>query len=385
MARAKETMRRKNVAMSSLASRPAQNIEAGMRPGSAARGTNDVAKCSWMARIVAVFVGLAGLKAWYSHGHGNPASASSAAASDASDSRQTNTKKRAEMGRLAFGTNKHWDKTAANVVQAIDSGYHHIATAGRHMNYNEEAVGEGIRQALKESQTVSSREELFLQTCFVSNSNPDYDKNWSPGTISDTATSELSNAEQVRLSVESSLKNLNTTYLDAVLYHNLKSKLDSYDQIREVWTEMEKLVDEGTIRYLGLTNVHDLNFLERFYDEVRIKPTILQNRFHSNRQFNVPLRSFIQKHNIRWQAFWVLTGNGGTIGGSVSKDLAKKYEVTPQQVIFAFVLSLGATPMIGSASPQHLKQDMDITGELLSQEDRIRFAGALGNPDLIEK
>ena len=382
MARAKETMRRKNVAMSS--SRPAQDIEAGMRPRRAALGTNDVAKCSWMARIVTVFLGLAGL-AWYSHGRGNLATASSVVASDAGGSRQTDTRKGAEMGRLAFGTNKHWDKTAANVVQAIDGGYHHIATAGRHMNYNEAAVGEGIRQALKKSQTVSSREELFLQTCFVSNSNPDYDKNWSPATISDTTTSELTIADQVRPSVQSSLKNLNTTYLDAVLYHNLKSKLDSYDQIREAWNEMEKLVDEGAIRYLGLTNVHDLNYLERFYDEVRIKPTILQNRFHSNRQFNVPLRSFIQKHNIRWQAFWVLTGNGGTIGGSVSKDLAKKYEVTPQQVIFAFVLSLGATPMIGSASPQHLKQDMDITGELLSQDDRIRFAGAVGNPDLIEK
>lgn len=385
MARVKETMRRKNVAMSSSASRTAQDNKAGMVPRRSALGTNDVARCSWMARTVAVFVGLAGLGVWYSHGNGNPAIASSVATGDARDNRQIDAKKRAEMGRLAFGTNKHWDKTAANVVQAIDGGYHHIATAGRHINYNEEAVGEGVRQSLKESQMISSREDLFLQTCFVSQTNPDYDKNWSPATNSDTVTSELSISQQVRLSVESSLKNLNTTYLDAVLYHNLKSKLDPSDQIREAWVELEKLVDEGTIRYLGLTNVHDLNFLERFYDEVRIKPTILQNRFHSNRQFNVPLRSFIQKHNIRWQAFWVLTGNGGTIGGSISKDLAKKYEVTTQQVIFAFVLSLGATPMIGSASPQHLKQDMDINGKLLSQDDRIQFAEALGNPDLIEK
>ena len=69
----------------------------------------------------------------------------------------------------------------------------------------------------------------------------------------------------------------------------------------------------------------------------------------------------------------------------MAKDIAKKYNVTPQQVIFAFVLSLGATPMVGSATAQHLKQDMDVTSDLLALEDRIRFAEALGKPDLVER
>ena len=380
-------MRRKNVVMSSSASRLAQDVEVGMRPRrAAAPGTN----ASWIVWTIPVLFGLA-ILAWHIHGNSKANAAVSTVsaagtANEASGREQINAKKTAEMGRLIFGTNKHWEKTSANVAQAIRSGYHHIATAGRHMNYNEESVGGGIRRALEESHTVSSREDLFLQTCFVSNKNPDYDKNWSPATDFDTgaATSDLSISQQVRLSVESSLTNLNTTYLDAVLYHNLKSKLDPPEQIREAWSELEKLVDQGKIRYLGLTNVHDLSFLEQFYNDVRIKPTILQNRFHANRQFNVPLRSFIREHNIRWQAFWVLTGNGGTIGGPVAKDIASKNQLTPQQVIFAFVLSLGATPLIGSASPQHLKEDMDIAGESLSPDDRVRFAEALGKPDLIE-
>ena len=69
----------------------------------------------------------------------------------------------------------------------------------------------------------------------------------------------------------------------------------------------------------------------------------------------------------------------------MAKDIAKKYKVTPQQVIFSFVLSLGATPMVGSATAQHLKQDMDFSSDLLSLEDRIRFAEALGKPDLVER
>lgn len=357
------------MATSSSATRPNQDASAVVKPR---RMGNDVAT-SWIARTVAVSLSLAAL-VWYLRGQGQ--------SNDAAEP-GINVKK-AEMGRLAFGTNKHFEKTAANVAQAIRGGYHHIATAGRHANYNEEGVGEGIRQSLQES-VVSGREELFLQTCFVLDSNADYDQNWSPATNSGTDTSELSISQQVRLSVESSLFNLNTTYLDAVLYHNLKSKTDPDDKIREAWSELEKFVDHGTIRYLGLTNVHDLNFLERFYNDVRIKPTILQNRFHANREFNVPLRSFIREHNISWQAFWVLTGNGGTIGSSVAKDIARRsHNATPQQVMFAFVLSLGATPMIGSANAQHLQQDMDITAELLSQEDRVRFAEALGKPDLIE-
>uniref|UniRef100_A0A7S0AW42 NADP-dependent oxidoreductase domain-containing protein n=1 Tax=Minutocellus polymorphus TaxID=265543 RepID=A0A7S0AW42_9STRA len=369
-------MRRKNVAMSwnSSASWPAQDVgagSAGMKPKSSSNG---FATSSWIARILAVFFSLAGL-VWHLHGRGDP---------HIGQEKKSNAKKKAEMGRLVFGTNKHFDKTAANVLQAIrDGGYTHIVSCGRHANYNEEGSGEGIRQALQGS-AVSSREDLFLQTCFVADTNPDYDKTWSPATTSDTATSDLTISQKVRLSVESSLKNLNTTYLDVVLYHNLKSKIDPYEKIREAWSELEKFVDQGTVRYLGLTNVHDLDFLQRFHSDVRVKPTILQNRFHANRQFNVPLRSFIREHNLTWQAFWILTGNGGTVGGPVAKDIAKNYNVTPQQVIFAFVLSLGATPMIGSATAQHLRQDMDVTSELLSQEDRIRFAEALGKPDLVE-
>ena len=381
-------MRRKNVAMSlsqsSSASGPAQDVDSAEPKREV--GSDVFATLSLIARVVAVNFAIA---MWIFSGQSNPSIAighekqTNDAANDAS--KQSIAKKKAEMGRLVFGTNKHFDKTATNVLQAIqDGGYTHVATCGRHANYNEEGSGSGIRQAL-EGSAVSSREDLFLQTCFVADTNPDYDKTWSPGTPSDTTTFDLTISQQVRLSVESSLKNLNTTYLDAVLYHNLKSKLDPYEKIREAWSELEKFVDQGTIRYLGLTNVHDLDFLEKFYSGVRVKPTILQNRFHANRKFNLPLRSFIRQHNLRWQAFWILTGNGGTVGGPVAKDIAKKYKVTPQQVIFSFVLSLGATPMVGSATAQHLKQDMDVTSDLLSLEDRIRFAEALGKPDLVER
>ena len=381
-------MRRKNVAMSlsqsSSASGPAQDVDSAEPKREV--GSDVFATLSLIARVVAVNFAIA---MWIFSGQSNPSIAighekqTNDAANDAS--KQSIAKKKAEMGRLVFGTNKHFDKTATNVLQAIqDGGYTHVATCGRHANYNEEGSGSGIRQAL-EGSAVSSREDLFLQTCFVADTNPDYDKTWSPGTPSDTTTFDLTISQQVRLSVESSLKNLNTTYLDAVLYHNLKSKLDPYEKIREAWSELEKFVDQGTIRYLGLTNIHDLDFLEKLYSDVRVKPTILQNRFHANRKFNLPLRSFIRQHNLRWQAFWILTGNGGTVGGPVAKDIAKKYKVTPQQVIFSFVLSLGATPMVGSATAQHLKQDMDVSSDLLSLEDRIRFAEALGKPDLVER
>lgn len=379
-------MRRKNVAMSmshsSSASWPAQDV--GSAEPKWEVGSDVFATIAWIARVVAVNFAIA---LWLFSGQSNPSIGHENQTNDDANttSKQSNAKKKTEMGRLVFGTNKHFDKTATNVLQAIrDGGYTHVATCGRHANYNEEGSGSGIRQAL-EGSAVSSREDLFLQTCFVANTNPDYDKTWSPDTLPDTATSDLTVSQQVRLSVESSLKNLNTTYLDAVLYHNLKSKLDPQEQIREAWSELEKFVDLGTIRYLGLTNVHDLDFLQQFYSDVRVKPTILQNRFHANRKFNVPLRSFIREHNLSWQAFWILTGNGGTVGGPVAKDIAKKYNVTPQQVIFAFVLSLGATPMVGSATAQHLKQDMDVTSDLLALEDRIRFAEALGKPDLVER
>eukprot|EP00562_Extubocellulus_spinifer_P003364 CAMPEP_0178476450 /NCGR_PEP_ID=MMETSP0696-20121128/3632_1 /TAXON_ID=265572 /ORGANISM="Extubocellulus spinifer, Strain CCMP396" /LENGTH=419 /DNA_ID=CAMNT_0020103751 /DNA_START=158 /DNA_END=1417 /DNA_ORIENTATION=+ len=356
-------------------------------------------------------------------------SASILESSSSNSSNSAKERKKANAGKLVYGTNKHFASTAANVAQAIRvGGYHHIATAGRHANYNETACGEGWTQAVLLSSsssdnagrstrgTATSREDLFLQTMFVADNNPDFDKSWKPlprdntdssgATATATKSGSMTIAQQVQSSVQSSLRNLQTSYLDAVLYHNLKSKLDPYDKVLEAWRELERLVDRGIIRYLGITNIHDLGYLKRLYKDARIKPTIIQNRFHSNRQFNVPLRAFIQERQIAWQAFWILTGNGGVVSGKVAQELARKNGITPQQYIFAFVLSLGATPMIGSKSAKHLQEDMDIAMRFDSgaadgkdagatpvepqpllliggDADRQRFAQALGNADLV--
>ena len=146
-------MRRKNVAMSlsqsSSASGPAQDV--GSAEPKSEVGSDVFATISWIARVAAVNFAIA---IWLFPGQSNPGIAIDHEKQTNDDanttSKQSNAKKKTEMGRLVFGTNKHFDKTAANVLQAIrDGGYTHVVTCGRHANYNEEGSGIGIRQGVR--------------------------------------------------------------------------------------------------------------------------------------------------------------------------------------------------------------------------------------------
>jgi aryl-alcohol dehydrogenase-like predicted oxidoreductase len=51
------------------------------------------------------------------------------------------------------------------------------------------------------------------------------------------------------------------------------------------------------------------------------------------------------------------------------RQLARKYGVTAEQVFFAFVRSLGVTPLTGSSSAEHLRQDLDALALQLDPAD----------------
>jgi len=290
-------------------------------------------------------------------------------------------RQRAGMGTIIYGTAWKGPDTSRLVAEAIRAGFRHVATAARHGNYNESGVGDGWTTAVADMGL--AREDIFIQTMFV------------PFGSADLASGNHKAAnieEEVRSSVHTSLANLRTSYLDIVLYHNVKNKLEPIENMMAGWRVLESFVDDGTIRYLGITNCHDLNYLQSVYNQSRVKPVIVQNRFHKNRQFGVPLYPFLQEKNITWQMFWVLTGNGGVLNKDVTKQLSEARNLTPHTFMYAFVLSLGGSPMIGTKSRQHMDEDLKVAKQFDDKgtqaffeddKDRQKFAAALGKPDLI--
>lgn len=273
---------------------------------------------------------------------------------------------------LAYGTKDLQTRTAELVEQAITTGFRHIVTGGHHTKHNETGVGIGWKAS------GIPRRELFLQTCFVPFSpsqHPDFKKQ-----ASDPETLPEAIEDQVRLSIQTSLQNLQTSYIDALLFNNFRAKLWDTKEILRAWKVLEEYVEQGIIGQLGLTSVHDVNWFETFYNSTRIKPTIVQNRFHSNRQYDVPMQETFAKHDIWVQRFWLLNGSSGM--GRGNQDMATKKGVTPAQLMLAFTMSLSQTALVGTKSLQHMKDDVEIAkcypSLFSNDEERMEYAKKLG-------
>jgi diketogulonate reductase-like aldo/keto reductase len=118
---------------------------------------------------------------------------------------------------IIYGTDWKKDSTAALVEQAISSGFRGIDTACQPKHYNEAGVGDGVAACLHRG---IDRSELYLQSKFTPLSGQD------PEQVPYDAKASLS--EQVAQSFQTSLKNLQTTYLDCLV---LQSPLANQQQM----------------------------------------------------------------------------------------------------------------------------------------------------------
>ena len=291
--------------------------------------------------------------------------------------------KMAEMGSIIYGAKSKGGDTARLVKEAIQAGFRHIATGGFHNEYNETGVGVGWKAS------GIQRNELFLQTLFLAmNVNGYGTQNCNLEDDLCPPSSDLSLEYQVHLSIRSSLHNLQTDYLDAVLIHNFRAKLQPYEETTQAWRVLETYVDRGVIRYLGIVSVHDKEFLTKLHQQSRIKPTIIQNRFHSNRGYDISLRPLFKELGMANQLFWILTGSaGGKVrNNDVVKALAEKKGVSPQVLLYSFTMEIGGSPLIGSKTKTHMEEDVHaLVNKKLKweKEDLVTMAGVL-NKKLID-
>ncbi len=112
--------------------------------------------------------------------------------------------------------------------------------------------------------------------------------------------------DQVHESIQKSLQNLQTDYIDSLLLH---SPLRNFEDTMAVWRIFEQSYNEGIVRSIGLSNTYDLSLLQRIYNSAIVKPSYLQNRFYSKTNYDIDIRKFCDSHGIIYQSFWTLTAN----------------------------------------------------------------------------
>lgn len=261
------------------------------------------------------------------------------------------------MPRIVYGTAWKKEATAPLVVKAIRAGFRGIDTACQPKHYFEPGVGEALRIAARDLGV--KREELFVQTKFTSLDGQD------PNNIPYDKKADL--PTQVQQSLEKSLENLGCSYIDSLVMH---SPMKTLELTMKVWTEFEKFVSAGKVKQLGLSNCYDIRMLKGVYDQSRVKPSVLQNRFYEDSDYDKEIRAYCRDKNIYYQSFWTLSANKHLFQSKQITNVSQKLGKTPAQVWFKYVTQAHDIVLLtGTKSDEHMAQDLDILDWQLSQED----------------
>lgn len=260
-----------------------------------------------------------------------------------------------KMPAIIYGTAWKKERTRDLVIKALQAGFRGIDTAGQPRHYNEPMVGEAL-QFMK--QQGLERESLYVQTKYTPFSSQD------PENLPYDPSSVI--ADQVAVSFASSLKNLQTTYVDSYILH---SPLNNQEQSMQAWTAMEKIVKAGKARQLGISNCYDLAEMQAIYQAAEIKPAIVQNRFYHDTGYEKELRQWCDENNIIFQSFWSLTANKELLESETVTKLAETYQKTRPQIFFRFLSLLNIVPLTGTSSEQHMREDLELFDFSLTKED----------------
>ena len=249
-----------------------------------------------------------------------------------------------EIPILGLGTySLHGEECKNSVRAALESGVRLIDTASAYGN--EQEIGEAIREAIDDG--IVKREELFVITKIY------------PG-------SEMANPER---SIQACLDRLNIGYVDMMLLHHP----DTNDV--KAYKAMEKFVESGQIRSLGLSNWY-IEEIDDFIAQVNIMPALVQNEIHIyyQEQDVVP---YMHDLGIVVQAWYPFGGRGHTgqiLSDTTILEIAAAHDRTAAQVILRWHLQRGVVAIPGSSDPDHIRENISVFDFSLTDEEMARIA-----------
>lgn len=244
-----------------------------------------------------------------------------------------------DMPIAGLGTYALSDETCKNSVNALlESGGRLIDTASFYGT--EKSVGEAIRNS------DVPREEIFVTTKLYPN--------------------QFSDPEAA---IDESLKTLDIKYIDLLLLHH-----PGAGDV-EAYKAMEQAVRDGKIRSIGLSNWY-IEELEEFLPQVTIPPAVVQNEIHPYYQEKEVI-PYIQNLGMVVNGYSPFGGRGHTgklFADKVISDIAAAHDVTSAQVILRWNLQRGVIVIPGSSNPDHIKENQDIYGFELTEEEMEQIA-----------
>lgn len=215
---------------------------------------------------------------------------------------------------------------------AIKAGYRHFDTA--QIYNNEQMLGDAWQAS------GIKREDLFFTT-----------KVWL-----DNFT-----AGRMKKSVDKSLQQLQTEYIDLLLLHFPVTGLR-----KGAWKTMEELKANGKVRNIGVSNytVRHLEAMKKYASEM---PAINQVELHVFLQ-QPELVGYCRENGIVLEAYSPLA-HGKDMSNYVVQQIADKHDKTYAQIMLRWCIEEGMVILPKSVTPSRIEENIDLFDFELDSED----------------
>jgi len=276
-----------------------------------------------------------------------------------------------DMPIVAYGTFRSVaNEVGPAVIEAIKAGYRHFDLA--HVYGNEKEIGVAFKQAF--DQGLVQRTDLFI-TGKLWNSDHDVDV--------------------VPKACDHSLNNLGLDYFDLYLIHfpvawnhtglsNPSWGNSNFGDtpLIDTWRAMEKLVDHGKCRSIGVSNYPLLLLHDLVTQTSNIPVSCNQIETHVYYE-RASLVNYCLSRNICVTAHTPLGGGAANqnawqtpnpLQDVVVQEIAKAHEKSSAQVLLKWLLQRGIVVLPKSVKPHRIQENLDLFGFALSQEEMSKIS-----------
>jgi len=275
------------------------------------------------------------------------------------------------------------DRTAGLVQEAVKRGYRHLDCA---CDYgNEKQVGQGIQATLKAGDC--SREDLWV-------------------------TSKLWNTyhapEHVEAACRKSLSDLQLDYLDLYLIHfPISQKYVPFEEryppgwfsdpeaanpkmemnpvpIAETWKAMEKLVDDGLVKHIGISNF-GTSLIRDLLSTARIRPSVLQVELHPYltqekllkycEMEQIAVTGFSPLGALSYLSLNMADREESVLEQKVMKAAAERTGKSPAQVVLRWGVQRGTAVIPKTEKPERLTENLSLFDFELTDDEMQAISG----------
>jgi len=239
---------------------------------------------------------------------------------------------------VGFGLWKNKDEAEciASVEMAVAAGYRHFDTAQAYEN--EQFLAAGLKKA------GIDRKDVFITTKI-----------------------KAENFLRVEKSLEKSLENLETDYVDLLLLHFPVTVLR-----HNAWKKVEAIHKAGQAKTIGVSN-YMIRHLEHLLKDCEIKPAVNQIELHVFLQ-QPELVKYCQDNGIVVEAYSPLA-HGQGLDDPVLAEIGEKHGKTSTQVMLRWCLEVGTIPLPKSTHKDRIEQNIDIFDFKLDEDDMAKIKG----------